>query len=63
MVASIKQVLMERDSMTEAEAEDLIQAAAADLNERLAVGEEPFDICQEWFGLEPDYIFELIEMC
>ena len=34
--------------------------ARADMNDRLANGEMPEDICEEWFGLEPDYIFELI---
>jgi hypothetical protein len=57
---TIKQVLMRRDHMTEEEAEDLITQAKADLNERLAEGEEPYDICEEWFGLEPDYLMELI---
>ena len=56
----IKQILMERDGMTADEADDLIMDAKADMNERLADGEMPEDICEEWFGLEPDYLFELI---
>ena len=58
---TIKEVLMQRDSMEEKEAEDLIKEAKEDLHERLANGEEPFDICEEWFGLETDYIFELMD--
>ena len=57
---TIKQVLMRRDHMSAEEADDLIQQAIEDLHEQLAEGEMPEDICMEWFGLEPDYIFELI---
>ena len=56
---TIKQVLMRRDGMSSEEAEELIEEAKADLHERLEAGEMPEDICQEWFGLEPDYIFDL----
>jgi len=56
----IKEILMERDGMTEREADDLICDAKADMAEKLAAGDLPFDICQEWFGLEPDYLDELI---
>ena len=57
---SIKQTLMKRDKITAEEADSLIEDARADLHERLVSGEYPFDICAEWFGLEPDYIMELI---
>ena len=58
---SLKEVLMERDGMSETEAEELIQEAREDMMERLADGEMPHDICEEWFGLEPDYIMDLIQ--
>ena len=57
---TIKQVLMTRDNMTAGEADDLINDAKNDLNDRLADGELPDDICSEWFGLEPDYIMEIM---
>ena len=57
---TIKQVLMERDGMTEVEADDLISQATEDLYTRLSEGDMPDDICEEWFGLEPDYIFNLL---
>lgn len=57
---TIKQVLMRRDNMSEEAAEELILQAKDDLDERLINGEMPEDICQEWFGLEPDYIFDLL---
>lgn len=56
---TIKQILMDRDGMTAKEADALIQRAQDDLYERLGRGEMPFDICEEWFGLEPDYIHEI----
>ena len=57
---SIKEILMKRDGLTEKEALDLIADAKEDLHNRLQEGEMPDDICQEWFGLEPDYIMELM---
>jgi len=57
---TIKQILMDRDGITAQAADDLITDAKEDLFRRLNNGEMPDDICEEWFGLEPDYIFELI---
>ena len=57
---SIKEILMERDNITEKEAEDPIEMAREDLNERLAEGEMPVDICGEFFNLEPNYIEKLL---
>lgn len=60
MRESLKEVLMRRDNMSEAEADDMIEEAKEDLQERLGNGEIPEDICEEWFGLEPDYIDDLM---
>ena len=63
MVAGIREVLMKRDRMSVEEADDLIAQARTDLHERLGVGDGDngvFDICEEWFGLEPDYLDELM---
>ena len=60
MKRSILEVLMDRDGMSEDEAKELIRQAKDDLSERLEAGEMPFDICEEWFGLEEDYIEELM---
>lgn len=57
---TIVEVLMERDSMTKEEAEELVETARDDLHSRLEEGEMPFEICGEYFGLEPDYIDELL---
>ena len=43
------------------DADKLIADATEDFNNRIEAGEMPDDICAEWFGLEPDYILELIE--
>jgi len=58
---SIKSILMRRDEMSPKDANDLIMQAKEDLNNRLTAGETPDDICMEWFGLEPDYIDQLLD--
>lgn len=60
-MSEIKKILMERDGMSEAEASDLIKEATEDLNARLLEGDSSAeDICSEYFGLEPDYLMELL---
>jgi len=58
---SIKQVLMHRDGMTADEAEDEINEAKETLQLYLQDGDtsSAYDICQEYFGLEPNYLHEL----
>ena len=56
MVESIKQILMRRDGMSADEAEEFIQEA----REAVAEGQDPEEVCYEYFGLEPDYIWELL---
>ncbi len=57
---TIKEVLMTRDGMSEKEASDLIAEAKQDFNDRLESGDNLMDICEEWFGLEPDYLDEFL---
>ena len=61
---SIKQILMERDEMSEEEAEDLIEEAKEALLEYLDDGDifSAENICEEFFGLEPDYLDELMPL-
>jgi hypothetical protein len=59
---TIKDILIRRDEMTEGEALDLIQQAKLDLEQGLSDGEPDYDICEKWFGLEPDYLDELLDM-
>jgi len=53
---SIKEVLMRRDGLSADEADDQIEEARA----RVLEGEDPEEILLEDFGLEPDYIFDLL---
>lgn len=59
---TIKEVLMRRDNMTATEADDLITEAKEQLQRYLAEGNmcDAEEICNEFFGLEPDYVLELI---
>ena len=57
---TLKQVLMERDELTEEQADQQIEAARQEVFERLEDGDLPYDICEELFGLEPDFLEELI---
>ena len=56
MEESIKQILMRRDGMDADSADELI----AEAREAVADGQDPEEVCQEYFGLEPDYIWELL---
>jgi len=61
MITKVKAILMERDGLTESQAEQKITDCLEEMESRLAEGEMPFDIVQEHFGLEPDYLDELLE--
>ena len=53
---TLKQVLMRRDGLSAAEADEMI----AEARERVLEGEDPEEILHDDFGLEPDYIWDLI---
>ena len=59
---TLKEVLMRRDGMSESEAKDLIKNAREDLMNQIASGEyvDEDEFCSDWFGLEPDYIMDII---
>ena len=57
---TLLEILMERDGLTKEQAEKQIADAREDLMNRLAEGDLPYDLCGEWWGLEPDYLEELI---
>lgn len=61
---TIKEVLIKRDNMSACEAENLIDEAKDQFHRYLEEGDEcsAEDICAEFFGLEPDYIDELISI-
>jgi len=53
---SILRVLMRRDGMSRVDAQDLIEKAREEVEE----GGDPEEVCEEWFGLEPDYVMDLL---
>lgn len=53
---SLKEVLMGRDGLTSHEADQMIDEARS----RVYEGEDPEEILMDEFGLEPDYIFDLV---
>lgn len=52
----IVRILIQRDGMSTAEALE----ALADAQERVTDGEDPEEVLHDDFGLEPDYLFDLI---
>ena len=53
---SILEVLMTRDGLSREEAQEWID----DVREEVAAGADPEEMLHYEFGLEPDYIFDLI---
>lgn len=63
MRKSLKEVLMERDNLSEYEAEDLISDAKRAYQEYIGDNdlEGAYNICEEYFGLEPDFLDDIME--
>ena len=61
-MSKIKRVLMKRDGMSSEEADNLIDEAREALQNYLDEGDSfsAEHVCEEFFGLEPDYLDELI---
>lgn len=61
---TIKQVIMRRDNLTSEQADELIEEAKKTLYTYLMQDDQESaeNICEEYFGLEPDYIMELLGM-
>lgn len=57
---TLKEVLMERDGITSEEADREIEDAKIDLSEAISEGEDGVEFMEERFGLEPDYLAELL---
>jgi len=57
---TLKATLMNRDGLSSEEVDDMIADAREELMERIENGEYCDDFCEEMFGLEPDYIMDLI---
>ena len=61
-IGTIKEVLMRRDGIDEEDAQQQIDEAKELLQEYLEDDdqESAYNICEECFGLEPDYLMELM---
>jgi hypothetical protein len=59
MRLSISETLQQRDGLSAAEADQLVDELRDELFARLDLGEMPFDLMEE-VGLEPDYLEELM---
>lgn len=55
-MTELKKIIMERDDLTSSEADLLISQA----REMVLDGEDAEEVLYEEFGLEPDYIFDLL---
>lgn len=53
---SLRSILTRRDGCSEEEADELIAGAKA----AVAEGEDPEEVLSDHFGLEPDYVWELL---
>ena len=65
MLKGIVEILMERDNMSKEDAEDLLNEARAEAQEVLENDGGIYEIeniLKDYFGLEPDYIFEIIDL-
>ena len=59
-MTKIEKILIKRDGLTPEEAREQVEEARIELRSRIDEGEAPFDLCEELFGLEPDYLEELL---
>lgn len=57
---NLTSILIKRDGLSNDEADEVIRQARIELNERLINNEEYDYFMEEEFGLEPEYIFDLI---
>lgn len=58
----IKSILMSRDDTSSEEADDLIEEARNEMHRLIEAGDftAAEDICADYFGLEPDFLEELL---
>jgi len=57
MASDLRSVLMDRDGLGEAEADQRIIEA----RERVRDGDDPEEVLEDEFGLEPDFVLDLLE--
>ena len=59
---SLKETIMQRDDLTSDEANEQIAKARKEFYELLHNNDDEaaYDICQTYFGLEPDFLVDLL---
>lgn len=57
MIESLIDILIRRDGLSRSDAVELIN----ELRNRVAEGEDPEELLHDELGLEPDYIWELLD--
>ncbi len=62
MAKPLIEVLMLRDNLSRKEAQELINEAKDTLHSLIDIGnlDEAYEICGDTFGLEPDYLMDLV---
>lgn len=55
---TLREVLIRRDGQAPHEADALIEEA----RQRVREGADPEEVLEEEFGLEPDYVFDLLDI-
>ena len=61
---NVKQILMERDGLSDEEAQDAVDDAQSDINDLLENDGglmEAEDVISDHFGLEPDYLMDFLD--
>ena len=58
MTCRLVAILMKRDGLDKEEAEEWVQNAKDQVSE----GADPEEVLEDEFGLEPDYVIDLIEV-
>ena len=57
---TLKQIIMRDEGLTSDQADKRLEQARRDIMERIECGELSFDFMEEEFGLEPDYLDDLL---
>ena len=57
-IGTIKETVMRRDGCTAEEFDLMLEGALEDFDD----GSDPEEILSDWFGLEPDYVMEFLEL-
>lgn len=54
---TLREVIKQRDNLTDDEFDELLESAKEDFD----LGDDPEDILYNHFGIEPDFVFDLLD--